>query len=97
MVLAVKPKYSLAWLTNAANCWSPELPMKHNNANILHWSSTKCKRITWSVLASELYGIAHGFDTGVSIKHTIELILQIDNLLWVYTGCCLSLVTIGVA
>jgi hypothetical protein len=24
--------------------------------------------------------MAHGFDTGASIKHTIELILQIDNL-----------------
>jgi hypothetical protein len=40
----------------------------------------KCKHITWSVLASELYGMAHGFDTGASIKHTIELILQIDNI-----------------
>ena len=53
---------------------------KHDNANILHWSSTKCKRITRSVLASELYGMAHGFDTRASIKYTIELILQIENL-----------------
>ena len=56
------------------------LTNKHDNANILHWSSMKCKRITRSVLASKLYGMAHGFDTGASIKHTIELILQIDNL-----------------
>lgn len=48
-----------------------------NNANILHWSSIKCKRVTRSVLASELYGMVHGFDMGASIKATIEVILQI--------------------
>jgi hypothetical protein len=46
--------------------------------NILHWSSIKCKRITRSVLASELYAMVHGFDIGASIKATIEKILQID-------------------
>ena len=51
-----------------------------DQANILHWSSVKCKRITRSVLASELYGMAHGFDTGASIKSTIEKIIKIDNL-----------------
>ncbi len=49
-----------------------------NNANILHWSSIKCKRVTRSVLASELYAMAHGFDYGASIKSTIEKMLQID-------------------
>ena len=47
-------------------------------ANILHWSSIKCKRVTRSVLASELYAMVHGFDMGASIKATIERILQID-------------------
>jgi hypothetical protein len=47
-------------------------------ANILHWSSTKCKRVTRSVLASELYGMAHGFDMGVSVKSTIDRILGTD-------------------
>jgi hypothetical protein len=47
-------------------------------ANILHWSSIKCKRVTRSVLASELYGMAHGFDSGASIKSTIERILRIN-------------------
>jgi len=50
-------------------------------ANIVHWSSTKCKRVTRSVLASELYGMAHGFDISVAIKSTIEKMLQIDLLL----------------
>jgi hypothetical protein len=49
-----------------------------NNANIIHWSSIKCKRVTRSVLASELYGMAHGFDYGVVLKTTIEKILQTD-------------------
>jgi hypothetical protein len=48
-----------------------------NRANILHWSSIKCKRVTRSVLASELYAMAHGFDIGAAIKSTIEAILRI--------------------
>jgi hypothetical protein len=47
-------------------------------ANIVHWSSTKCKRVTRSVLASELYGLAHGFDIAVAIKSTVDKILQIN-------------------
>ena len=47
-------------------------------ANVIHWSSVKCKRVTRSVLASELYGIAHGFDIGTAIKSTIDKILQIN-------------------
>ena len=46
-----------------------------NQANIIHWSSVKCKRITRSVLASELYGMAHGFDISTAIKSTIDRIL----------------------
>lgn len=49
---------------------------KHNNANIIHWSSIKCKRVTRSVLASELYAMAHGFDTGIVLKTTLEKILD---------------------
>jgi hypothetical protein len=49
-----------------------------NKANILHWSSIKCKRVTRSVLASELYAMAHGFDAGAAMKSTIEAMLQIQ-------------------
>ncbi|RFU35709.1 hypothetical protein B7463_g538, partial [Scytalidium lignicola] len=48
------------------------------NANTLHWTLVKYKRVTHSVLASELYGMAHGFDMGVVIKSTIKGILEID-------------------
>lgn len=47
-----------------------------DNANILHYSSTKCKRVTRSVLASELYAMAHGFDHACVIKSTLEKILN---------------------
>ena len=44
--------------------------------NILHWSSTKCKRITRSVLASELYAIVAGFDNGSAIYSTVNSVLS---------------------
>ena len=49
-----------------------------NRANIIHWSSIKCKRVTRSVLASELYSMAHGFDAGAVIKSTTENIMNIS-------------------
>jgi hypothetical protein len=42
--------------------------------NILHWSSTKCKRVTRSSLASEVYGMVAGFDIGVTIASTLRMI-----------------------
>jgi hypothetical protein len=47
----------------------------NQSVNILHWSSIKCKRVTRSVLASELYRLAHGFDIGAAIKSIIQRIL----------------------
>ncbi|KAK6224925.1 hypothetical protein QIS74_03252 [Colletotrichum tabaci] len=44
--------------------------------NIVHWSSTKCKRVTRSVLASELYGMTTGFDSGISLSTTLNQILR---------------------
>ena len=55
------------------------------NANIIHWSSTKCRRVTRSVLASELYGMAHGFDMGAAVKSTVDRALEIDLPLVVCT------------
>ena len=43
-----------------------------NKANIMHWSSIKCKRITRSVLASKLYAMAYGFDISATIKSTVK-------------------------
>ncbi|KAF4470050.1 Aurora kinase 2 splicing, partial [Fusarium albosuccineum] len=44
--------------------------------NLIHWSSTKCKRVTRSVLASEVYGMVSGFDLGYVIWYTLCAILQ---------------------
>lgn len=45
------------------------------SANIIHWSSIKCKRVTRSVLASELYALAHAFDIGAAVKASLDNIL----------------------
>jgi hypothetical protein len=51
----------------------------------MYWSLIKCKRVTKSVLASELYAIAHGFNIGAVIKSTIKQLLQIKLPLVLYT------------
>ena len=44
--------------------------------NLITWSSTKSKRITRSVLASEIYGMVAGVDAGYSIATSITQILK---------------------
>ncbi|KAF1968874.1 hypothetical protein BU23DRAFT_582982 [Bimuria novae-zelandiae CBS 107.79] len=39
--------------------------------NIIHYSLTKCKRVTRSVLASKIYSIVNGFDIGIAIATTL--------------------------
>jgi hypothetical protein len=46
--------------------------------------STKYKRVTRSVLASELYRIAHGFDIGGLVKSIINKVLEIEVSLVIY-------------
>ncbi|CZT07526.1 uncharacterized protein RCO7_09774 [Rhynchosporium graminicola] len=53
---------------------------KYENANIVHWSFTCYKRVTRSVLASELYAISEGFDMASALKATIEQIMEINVL-----------------
>ena len=48
---------------------------RNQSVNILYWSLIKCKRVIRSVLASELYALAHGFDIRAVIKSTIQRIL----------------------
>ena len=54
-------------------------------ANTIHWFSTKYKRVTRNILASELYGMAHGFNMGGLVKSIINKALEIKVLLVVYT------------
>ncbi|KAK1998419.1 hypothetical protein LX36DRAFT_656561, partial [Colletotrichum falcatum] len=44
--------------------------------NIIHFSSTKCKRVTWSVLASEIYAMVAGADIAHAIGTTLALITE---------------------
>ena len=56
--------------------------------NIIHWSSLKCKRITRSVLASEIYAMAHGVDITIAIKSTLNVIMDRLSLPHVPTVVC---------
>ncbi len=51
------------------------------NTNILHQTLIKCKRVTRSILASELYAIVYRFDTSTLIKSIIKRVLKINLLL----------------
>ena len=44
--------------------------------NVIHWSSTKCKRVVRSVLASELYAIVAGVDIAISLGSTLKMVTQ---------------------
>jgi hypothetical protein len=48
--------------------------------NLIHWSSTKCKQVTRSVLASEICAMADGADAGISFNTTINIILAKLNI-----------------
>ena len=48
----------------------------HNKANIHHYGSTKCQRVTRSVLASELHGLIHGFDQANIVQNILQEILD---------------------
>ena len=43
--------------------------------NIIHWSSTKCKRVTRADLASELYAMTHGVDIAIPLCMTVNQIM----------------------
>jgi hypothetical protein len=57
------------------------------HANILHWFSIKCKRITRSVLTIELFAMIHDFDVDSVLKITLikMLFLKISILLILVT------------
>ena len=48
------------------------LANNQNNANIIHWQSIKCRQVTRSVLAFELYTLSLRFNVTVTIKFTMN-------------------------
>jgi hypothetical protein len=49
--------------------------------NIIYWSSIKYKKITRSVLASEIYGLVGGFDLVYVLADTLRMITSRIKLL----------------
>jgi hypothetical protein len=47
-------------------------------ANLIHWSSIKCKRITRSVLIIELYSMINDFNVEAIIKSIVDRMLHIS-------------------
>jgi hypothetical protein len=47
-----------------------------NNANIVHYASRRCTRVTRSVLAAELYALVLGFDHSVLEREICTEILE---------------------
>lgn len=45
---------------------------KNNKANIVYYSSFKSQRVTWSVLAAELFSVAHAFDFASATRESIS-------------------------
>ena len=50
------------------------------NGNIVGYSSTKCKRVTRAVLASELYSMVAGADMAISLSTTYAMICRQFNI-----------------
>ncbi|KAI0994902.1 hypothetical protein K3495_g13278 [Podosphaera aphanis] len=49
---------------------------EYDNCNVIHWASIKCKLITRSVIASELYAMSHGFDVASVLKNSLDKVLD---------------------
>jgi hypothetical protein len=48
-----------------------------NTTNIIHWFSIKCKRVTRSVLAIELFAMIHDFDVDFVLKVILTKMIDI--------------------
>jgi hypothetical protein len=56
--------------------------------NLIHWSSTKSKRVTRSTLASEIYGMVAGTDIAFAISTTLQMITERLSLNHIPTIVC---------
>lgn len=55
------------------------------NCNIIHYGSIKCRRVARSALSSELYPMVLGFDQSNVLKKVLELFLDHEVPLKIYT------------
>src|SRR5437667_227704 len=42
--------------------------------NVIHFSSTKSKKVTWSILTSKVYSIVVGINMAYAIRTTLQMI-----------------------
>lgn len=49
---------------------------ENNNGNIIHYGSTKCRRVVRSVLAPELHALIYGFDQAYLAQHILQTVLS---------------------
>lgn len=49
-----------------------QLVDKSNTANIIHYGSMRCNRVTRSVLAAELYALIYGFANAFIVQSALE-------------------------
>ena len=59
--------------------------------NLIHYSSTKSKRVTRSVLASKIYGIVGGVNMAIAINITIKIIIRQLGFLYTPIIVCTNL------
>lgn len=57
-----------------------------NKCHFVHWSSSKCPRITRSMLASETYAFSTGYDYGVSLRMLFKN-MALNLPLYIFTDC----------
>jgi hypothetical protein len=60
-------------------------------SNVIYYSSTKCKRVTQSVLALEIYSIVNSFDISITIATTLRIITERLSLLAIPLVICTNL------
>ena len=59
--------------------------------NLIYYSSTKSKRVTRSILASEIYSIVGGINIAIIINITIKIITEQLGFLYILIIICTNL------
>jgi hypothetical protein len=57
-------------------------------SNVIYYSFTKCKRVTQSVLASEIYSMVNSFNIGIAITIILRMITERLRLLVIPLVIC---------
>lgn len=80
---------------NAANLASQAgfiivLADQDNHANVLHFGSKNCRRVTRSVMVAELLALVNGYDEAYYVRHAVCEMLGSEQPLDVYVSTYIS-------